>query len=597
MRLASLTMGLLAALVGGCSSGGSGGGTEDSGEVVIGLTDAEGDFVRYSVEVVSIQLTKANGALVETLPLATPVDFAELTEITEFLTAATIPSGLYTHATMMLDYSQADIWVEDAGGEPVSTEPRDSSGEPIDLLEVTVQLDDRRALLIVPGVPAHLTLDFDLAATNDVDTTQDPPVVTVHPLLVAEVNPERPKVHRVRGPLVSADAGDGTFVIAIRPFRGLVRDFGRLTVATVEETVYEVNGQSAAGDAGFALLAAEPVGTAVVALGDFDPATRVFTAREVYAGSSVPGGGLDALTGTVVARAGDTLTVRAATLDRSQAALFLARDLTVTLSEDTTVTRQAHGGDAFTSDDVSVGQWITALGVYAEETETFDASAGHVRMLLTRISGTVLEKEVGEVDVTLQHIQGIRVVNFDFEGTGVDAENDADPDAFTVDTGPMSLASLEVGDPVRVFGFPAAFGGAPPDFEAQSVVDASAAVARLLINWSALSTDNLVVDQAAQQLTLDVAGADLLHHVFRAGIPVELDAEPAPTVVPDEPLRGVFAIRSRGFTAIYTQFDDFSAALDEELAEGAEGAHLSGLGDFDAATQAFTARKIVVRLR
>mgnify|MGYP003346898486 CR=1 FL=1 len=35
-----------------------------SGEVVIGLTDAEGDFISYTVDIVSIKLTKASGAVV-----------------------------------------------------------------------------------------------------------------------------------------------------------------------------------------------------------------------------------------------------------------------------------------------------------------------------------------------------------------------------------------------------------------------------------------------------------------------------------------------------------------------------------------------------
>jgi hypothetical protein len=40
------------------------------GEVVIGLTDAEGDFLSYAVDVVSIKLEKANGDTVQALPTA-----------------------------------------------------------------------------------------------------------------------------------------------------------------------------------------------------------------------------------------------------------------------------------------------------------------------------------------------------------------------------------------------------------------------------------------------------------------------------------------------------------------------------------------------
>ena len=54
------------------------------GDLVISLTDAEGDFTTYTVDVTSITLTKQNGAEVSTLPLSTTVDFAQYTEMTEF---------------------------------------------------------------------------------------------------------------------------------------------------------------------------------------------------------------------------------------------------------------------------------------------------------------------------------------------------------------------------------------------------------------------------------------------------------------------------------------------------------------------------------
>src|SRR6056297_3081132 len=52
--------------------------TAETGELVVTLTDTPGDFVAYLVDVTSVRLTRANGDVVETLPLATRVDFAEL---------------------------------------------------------------------------------------------------------------------------------------------------------------------------------------------------------------------------------------------------------------------------------------------------------------------------------------------------------------------------------------------------------------------------------------------------------------------------------------------------------------------------------------
>ncbi|MFH2098285.1 MAG: DUF4382 domain-containing protein, partial [Pseudomonadota bacterium] len=104
----------------------------DNGQVIIGLTDAPGDFASYAVDVVSLTLTKMNGAVVHTLPLATRVDFAQYVDMTEFLTAATVPSGAYVAATMVLDYSAADIQVETPAGDIAPADQVvDADGNPV----------------------------------------------------------------------------------------------------------------------------------------------------------------------------------------------------------------------------------------------------------------------------------------------------------------------------------------------------------------------------------------------------------------------------------------------------------------------------------
>ncbi|MFQ5488485.1 MAG: hypothetical protein ACE5ET_08610, partial [Gammaproteobacteria bacterium] len=140
---------MLFTILGGCMDGAQDSGG-DQGEVVIGLTDAEGDFASYTVDVLSLTLIKANGAVVETLPLQTRIDFAQYTEMTEFVTAATIPAGLYTKAVMTVDYSNADIQVENAAGDIVPVPLAnilDESGNPVTTLELDVHLEDRSRLL------------------------------------------------------------------------------------------------------------------------------------------------------------------------------------------------------------------------------------------------------------------------------------------------------------------------------------------------------------------------------------------------------------------------------------------------------------------
>src|SRR3974390_130205 len=76
-----------------CGKGMSSNG--DMGTVDIGITDGQGDFISYAVDVTSLTLTKADGTVVETLPQKTRIDFAQLVDLSEFVTSATIPAGNY----------------------------------------------------------------------------------------------------------------------------------------------------------------------------------------------------------------------------------------------------------------------------------------------------------------------------------------------------------------------------------------------------------------------------------------------------------------------------------------------------------------------
>jgi hypothetical protein len=53
------------------------------GTVLIGMTDGDGDFLSYSVDVISLEL--------EVLPNSTRIDFAQYADLTEFVSAAIVP--------------------------------------------------------------------------------------------------------------------------------------------------------------------------------------------------------------------------------------------------------------------------------------------------------------------------------------------------------------------------------------------------------------------------------------------------------------------------------------------------------------------------
>ena len=68
------------------------------GTALVSLTDAPGDFVNYVVNVVSLQLTRSDGTVVQTVPAPTQVDFARLVSLSEMISAGQIPSGEYVSA-------------------------------------------------------------------------------------------------------------------------------------------------------------------------------------------------------------------------------------------------------------------------------------------------------------------------------------------------------------------------------------------------------------------------------------------------------------------------------------------------------------------
>ncbi len=571
---------------------GGGGGDSGSGEVIIGLTDTQGDFISYSVDVVSITLTKANGAVVETLPLSSRVDFAQYVEMTEFITAATIPSGVYTRAQIRLDYSNADIQVEGADGEAVKATVQDRNGQPVTTMDLAVRLDDLNALAIAPGIPAHLTLDFNLKVSNQVTWSGTSAVVTVEPFLVAQVNEEEPKIHRVRGPLKSVDAPGSSFQIAIRPFHLLTGEFGSLTVVVNSATIYEIDGIVYQGGSGLTALRSKPLGTATIAVGDLNTSTHTFIAQEVYAGSSVPFGTSDALTGSVIARSGDTLTVRGATLVRAAGSLIFNDDVSVQIASTTIVTGQGTMGSVYTKNDISVGQLITAIGTLSGNpgSLSLDASRGVVRMLVTALSGTVNSYppgSPGSLVLNLQTINGRRVSLFNFAGTGSTPANDANPAHYEVNTGSLNPSGLSPGIPVRVRGLVRPFGQAPADFNAWTVIKVADLPASLVFNWQP-ATSAPFLSSSFTSLTLNTAGAGLLHHVVRGWVVTDVLPN-SPVVQPKNILRGWYAIGYLGTVQVYTQFADYQRALESRLSLGQKASVLGGQGTFSDATTTLNA--------
>lgn len=602
-RLRNIFGVLALALLAGCGGGGSTGA--DSGEVVIGLTDAEGDFHSYTIDVLSLTLTKQNGAVVETLPLNTRIDFAQYTDMTEFLTAATVPSGYYVKAEMQVDYSNADIWVENVVGDLVQVPAgniQDETGNPLGEITLSVRLEGRDSLLIVPGVPASLTLDFDLNTSNLVDFSGGDPLLTVQPVLLADVELDRPKPHRLRGALTDVDQAESQFDIVVRPFRHRLineRRFGTLTVNSHDETVYEIDGVVYKGGTGLRALDAMPAFTATVVLGELRFNPRRFEAREVYAGSSVPGGTLDVVRGNVVARSGDELTVRGATLLRTDGSVIFRNTLQVVLSDETQVTQQL-STEAHTTDEISVGQRISVFGELDQSAASL--AAERVRMQLTVLRGSRVEVvALSPTDeplvVDLQSIDLRPISLFDFSGTGATASEDADPAYYEVETSTLDLSNVLDGAPLKVGGFVTPFGSAPMDFEAQTVVDLTDVPAVMRVGYPEGSADAFS-DISADGLSLDLSDVGRFHHLSRAGVAIDLTTlGVTPMIVPHTDDEGCFWIETATTRQLHTSFAAFAEDLAGRMGAGGLVRGVLAKGDYVDRSGVITSRMVVVTLQ
>ncbi len=593
-----IIIGSLFTLLAACGAGSTGTDSAANGDVIVGLTDAPGNSATYTVDVDSLTLTRNNGAEVETLPVQTRVDFAQYTDLTEFLTAATVPNGVYTKATMVLDYTHADIQVEDPGGNIVPVPIAnivDIDGNPIQKLTVSVRLDGSNKLLVAPGLPANMTLDFNLQASNRVDFSAADPMLTVAPFLVADLSLDKPKIHRLRGALASVDLDNQKFKLIVRPFRHRLsvdnRHFGTLNVHVDSATVYEINGESFIGDTGLQALNNQPAHTAVIAIGKLQlpgtTARRRFVATQVYAGSSVPNGDSDVVTGHIIARSGNTLQLKGATLIRKDGTVIFNNTVTVQLSPSTVVKKQL-SADAHDISEISVGQRLTVFGQANIATDasgvaiTLDASQGTARMLFTNIRGAVAQT-ASPLALKLNTI-GHRPVNlFDFSGTGINAANDADPAFYELDTGALDLSSLVVNEPVKARGFVTAFGSAPADFNARSLMLVAPAKALLMTSWQPASA-TAISDISATRILLDLTGSGHFHHVIRAGERTDLTGfSSMPTLIPaDETGKGLYIIiQKRAAALILRDFSTFTRRLSELLNNGAKVKAIKAQGYFN----------------
>ncbi len=609
-----------ASLLSGC---GSGGGSSMStspptsatqGGALVTLTDAPGDFVSYIVTLDSLLLTNANGTTVQVVPSTTQVDFAQLVNLSELVSAAEIPVGKYVSASMTLDYAGAMIVVDGSGGPvPITKIINGANSMPLaspnpTQVTLTLMLDPNKPLIVTPNVVANLALDFNLAASNSITPSLTAPTtVTVNPVLTASLVPDTTRQTRVRGTFVSASTSASDFIINVRPFNNVSGSGGQFTIDTTATTTFAINGTAFTGSAGLAQLATLAAGTLVASYGIWDQSTQSFTATGVLAGSSVAGGRLDSVEGTVLSRTGDTLALGYGLIARADSGAFggqfgFSPQVTVTVGATTTVTEQGQPGP-FTIQDISVGQHLQVLGTLdignpvspspgmtpMPPAATLDATAGSAELIATSVTGMVTASATNLVTLNVKTLDGRPAALFDFAGTGTSTMVDATASAYTVEV-PAALTTVPgVGAPASFTGFVTPFGQAPPDFAAASVANYGNTLAQLQIFFSQTGVTAPFETESGTELLISqpTLAASALH-VVRIGFEtidpstlsggLELTPDTAATT-------SVYVIGHRATWSIdtYSNFADFETALAADFNGTTALVQLNAVGSYATA--------------
>ncbi|HEY1890305.1 MAG TPA: DUF4382 domain-containing protein [Steroidobacteraceae bacterium] len=578
------------------------------GTAMVSLTDQPGDFVSYIVNVDSLTLTRSDGTVVQTVPVTTQVDFAQLVSLSEIVSADQIPAGRYVSAALTLDFTNATIVVDTTGGD-VTVPAADilgTTGQPLTgQVTLTLSLNSDQPLVVTAGTIANLALDFNLLASNSVDLSVNPITVTVSPTLTASLAPDTTKQIHVRGPLVSVSTSANDYVIDVRPFQDQSNTTGQATIATTTSTTYLINGKSYTGSAGLAQLAMLTAGTLTSTYGTWDRTTGTLTATQVLVGPIVEGTTMSNVQGTVLARSGDTLTVGNGLLYQPEGGgVLFQRQVSVTVGAGTRVVEEGQSG-SYASSDISVGQVVRISGMPGSAsagTPTMDATVGTAFLFPTTGVGLVTATATGAVTVSLQDLGDVDASRLDFAGTGATSQQDATAASYQVSV-PSSVSTASAGNGVAVAftGFVTPFGSAPPDFaastlinygETQTLFDARWASPGITAPFSILTGSELLLSQATLQASPVSAVRIGWLTVGAASLSGGLQLLPDTTGTAPQSF-AIVHVQSHTIDSFGT-FNDFASALTTDL-NGSTGL-LQVMAEGSYASGALTSDHVIVAL-
>jgi hypothetical protein len=609
------------------------------------------DFTSYTVNVNAVTLT---GAVVSAYPAVQAietVDFAKLSNISELMGSASIPNDTYSSATIVLDYTNANISVM-VNGVPTKAKVVDTTGADVttgatvtQTINVTFDPNYRPSIQPTYGSSSalRLAMNFDLAASNVVNMGTSPPTVTIKPFITVATSASDTKPIRIRGPLINSSLGVGTYTVYVRPFFDEANSLGTLSIFNSNATVYTIDGTTYVGsqgctaptNCGLSALSQTSAGsTLTAAYTTYEPTPTLnasvtagkFNATYVLAGATLEDFYTTGLEGDVIARSGNTLTVRGVTLEYlygaspnsayidtapTDAVVLLGPGTIVTADDNATLTGLDYNS-------VSVGQHIVARGVYslpASGVSTLDATGsvtnkGSVRLVPTQLWGSLVSSAPGSAVMNLQTIENWPVSIYNFTGNGAGAVT---PASYAVNTGSLAVpAGVAVGGPLWIDGTTARFGSAPPDFNASAINAEVSVPARLQVDWTSAGTTAPFATLTSAGLTIDLNNATYSSGAILIGsesIDLKTPGLVNPQIVPAAPIGEAglpakflpsFAIGNLTATAnttavtVFNTFASFVTQVPLSIVAATPALHFAAAGVYNRGTNTFTASSIDV---
>jgi hypothetical protein len=624
-----------------------------NGTAVVTMTSTAStdNYLAYRVTLVSVQLQTSSGATgLTVLPASTIVDFATLTDLSEVIGATPVSKGNYTSALITLDYTGAQIVFDNGTIDGVALTPVGANGQPLGQVQLTVTLDPNDSFSISSKGASQLALDFNLAASNVANLSNN--TVTVTPLIAGSSMPIDSKQVRIRGALASVsngtsgattdtgaddtttgvdDTATGLYSTNVMPFNSISKGTGALAVVPNDSTNYEINGTASSGSTGLGQLGSMSTGTLTVAYGTLTAAdqavttttdgvtsttstsgasTVTFSATQILAGSSVQGAGFDQVSGVVMARSGDTLSIEDGTLIANDGTVsFIGGTTTVIMGANTLITALGANGTTLNSlQQVSVGSVIDAFGAIASQASTsavLDASAGRVRLDPVNASGLVVAVSSNTpggtigLNLNLLYLGGRAITPFDFADSGVIAN------PYVVDTPSLDLSNSTAGVPVIVTGMTGSFGVTPADFVATSLLDPTTIDAILVVDWGTgpgTGTASPFTVYNSTAITLDAANKSIgVRHQIQIGAQVIdiVGSTTNPTISPSQTTSNTVYTIGHSVKSTAENFNTYAAfitQLQTELTGTTLATGMTAVGQYTTTNFTLDATSITVFL-